>query len=505
MTKDWKFSRITNSSAFWIIIALTVFTGLQLQLAEYIIDDAYIHLTFAKNIAAGNGFSFNPDEPTYGVSAPIWTFLLALLSFPFSVGPGLAKILSVVLGLAAIPLFRYTAISFGISNRTATLATLVWALNVWLVRWTASGMETSLAVLLLLLAFDSQVKQKKITGFWFGLAILCRPESALLALVMLIDYLVTKGLRSALIAFASIVAVVTPWLVYAWITFGTLLPNPAKVKTDFGLPAWTDFVLGLKRTTIILIGSNGIEIALCIALIVFILVKPLRISKENVRKAVILLSWAIIPAVFCLSRGIFIQSRYLLIGIPPIIIGTFLALERFHYRGLRIGWSYLRFILVLLLICQQLFLTWRITLPHVKAFSESVNALVRMSAILKWETPPEASVAIGDVGIVGYYSERYILDLEGLVSHEVIPHRVGRRLDDVIKQEMYTQVRTPDYIIDKAQMTNRLEALNEKRYQVLAVEPVPGGLVDTADEEWFYTLYRILPDSELDIKERLND
>lgn len=501
MTKGLTFNRIIHNPAFWIILAFIVFIGLQWLLAGYIIDDAFIHLTIARNLSDGNGFSFNPNEPTYGVSAPIWTILLALLSFPFEIGPGLAKILSVIFGLAAILTFRYTAISFGISPRTSTLATMVMALNVWMVRWTASAMETSLAVLLLLLAFRSAVRNSKTTGLWFGLAILCRPESSLLALVILTDSWMTRGLKSALTAFLSILALVTPWLIYTWTTFGTLLPNPAKIKTDFGLPDLADFTLGLKRTVMILIGSNGIEITLGLIAVAFIIMRKIRISNESVRKGIILILWAVIPALFYLSRGVFVQSRYLLIGIPPLIIGTFLILERLQMSGLRLRWRYIKIALVVVLVSQQLILTWKVTFPHVEAFGKSITALVRLSAIMKWETPQESSVAIGDVGIVGYYSERYVLDLEGLVSHQVIPLRVGRNLDDVIKQEQYREVRTPDYIIDKAQESDRLRQLNERRYQILAIEPVPGGLVNTADEKWYYTLYKIRSEDEPDYEE----
>src|SRR5437870_12103606 len=40
-------------------------------------DDPYIHFQFARNLAHGAGFSFNPGEPTPGATSPLWCILLA--------------------------------------------------------------------------------------------------------------------------------------------------------------------------------------------------------------------------------------------------------------------------------------------------------------------------------------------------------------------------------------------------------------------------------------------
>jgi hypothetical protein len=40
-------------------------------------DDAYIHLEFARSVAAGHGFTFN-GKVVYGDTAPLWVFLLVI-------------------------------------------------------------------------------------------------------------------------------------------------------------------------------------------------------------------------------------------------------------------------------------------------------------------------------------------------------------------------------------------------------------------------------------------
>src|SRR5690348_13183272 len=44
------------------------------------LDDSYIHLQFARNLATGHGWSFNPGEPTPGATSPLWVALLAALA-----------------------------------------------------------------------------------------------------------------------------------------------------------------------------------------------------------------------------------------------------------------------------------------------------------------------------------------------------------------------------------------------------------------------------------------
>src|SRR5262249_3101588 len=45
---------------------------------QYTIDDSYITLRHAQNLAAGYGPVFNPGERTEGSSSPLWVFLLGL-------------------------------------------------------------------------------------------------------------------------------------------------------------------------------------------------------------------------------------------------------------------------------------------------------------------------------------------------------------------------------------------------------------------------------------------
>ena len=60
------------------------------------LDDSWIHLQFARNLAAGAGLSYNPGALVTGSTAPLWTALLAVL-FPL---PGSVIVWTKLLGAA---------------------------------------------------------------------------------------------------------------------------------------------------------------------------------------------------------------------------------------------------------------------------------------------------------------------------------------------------------------------------------------------------------------------
>ena len=56
--------------------------------------------------------------------------------------------------------------------------------------------------------------------------------------------------------------------------------------------------------------------------------------------------------------------------------------------------------------------------------------------------PPGSRVAVNDVGAIAYFSRRRILDLEGLVSPEVLPYRVHADRGLRVVTDMQ-----PDYLV----------------------------------------------------------
>src|SRR3954468_19393827 len=112
------------------------------------LDDSWIHLQFARNLARGAGLSYNSGELVTGSTAPLWTALLALLFLlPGSVVVW-TKLLGVALYLAGIDATWRFARELGLGKGLSALAGGLTLATSWLVWSALSGMEIPLFVLL---------------------------------------------------------------------------------------------------------------------------------------------------------------------------------------------------------------------------------------------------------------------------------------------------------------------------------------------------------------------
>jgi 4-amino-4-deoxy-L-arabinose transferase-like glycosyltransferase len=213
----------------------------------YLYDDSFYAFQIARNIAAGRGATFDGVTPTNGFQ-PLYVFLLVpayKLLAPDRIAPiyYALTLLALLTVATALLLFliarRYT--SDGVALFTAT----VWAFSPVVVRQSANGLETALAVFtfaaciyyyLHRIRSNSRARpgQYATLGLLLGLAVLARVDQVLLALAMALDYLllirkrarsgdVRGALRGAGVTAAAGVAVCLPWCIYGLVTVGSPL------------------------------------------------------------------------------------------------------------------------------------------------------------------------------------------------------------------------------------------------------------------------------------------
>jgi hypothetical protein len=157
------------------------------------LDDSWIHLQFARNLAQGHGLSYNPGELVTGSTAPLWTALLSLLFYlPGSVVVW-TKLLGVLLHLAGIDATWRLARELGVSRGLASLAAGLTLATSWLVWSALSGMEIPLFVLLSLWGLLLHLRERAspdrppLSLALFAVASLARPEGLLLLVLAVLD------------------------------------------------------------------------------------------------------------------------------------------------------------------------------------------------------------------------------------------------------------------------------------------------------------------------------
>ncbi|HYO13630.1 MAG TPA: hypothetical protein VE685_10595, partial [Thermoanaerobaculia bacterium] len=157
------------------------------------LDDSWIHLQFARNLASGHGLSYNPGELVTGSTAPLWTALLSLLFLlPGSVVVW-TKLLGIALHLAGIDAVWRLARELDLARSLASLAAGLTLATSWLVWSALSGMEIPLFILLSTWGIVLHSRERVRPGgvplspAVLAVAALARPEGLLLLALAFVD------------------------------------------------------------------------------------------------------------------------------------------------------------------------------------------------------------------------------------------------------------------------------------------------------------------------------
>jgi len=219
----------------------------------YLYDDSFYAFQIARNIADGRGATFDGTNPTNGFQ-PLYVMMLVPLYRLFGPDPTLpirAALLLMALFTAATAWLLFRIASRYVERPIALFTAALWVFSPVVVRQACNGLETALALFLLAasgLYYLEHVRSEPTPGrgrflalgLLLGLAILARVDAMLLALAMVLDYLLVlrrRGGRKPVfarvgIAAAAALLVNVPWLVYGYVTVGSLFPESG-VATRF--------------------------------------------------------------------------------------------------------------------------------------------------------------------------------------------------------------------------------------------------------------------------------
>jgi hypothetical protein len=103
------------------------------------------------------------------------------------------------------------------------------------------------------------------------------------------------------------------------------------------------------------------------------------------------------------------------------------------------------------------------------------DPLLNLAHWIKNNTPDDSSIALHDIGVVGYFSERRILDLVGLTNPEVSEHyanKSGKRHLPLPERKIirYLKAKKPDYLVifpEWDRFFNLLQPTNTKHFQLI--------------------------------------
>ncbi len=471
-------------------LLLPVFAAVLLVLPfrGYQTDDTFIYLQYARNLAAGSGFSFNPGEPSYGFTSPLWTVLLAL-GLRAGLDPVVAaKALGFLFLTATMPVFWLASGWFIGSRRLRLAALLVWSANAWMLRWALSGLETPMAVFLALAAVHLWIAARRRdrdpwgASVLLGLAALARPECLGLLGVAVVDVLLFdagKRLRRLGVLAVGAGVLLVPWALYAQAVFGHFLPNTVFAKGGAFELTPAGLARTVRRVVTIVGATTAVETALAVAGVVAALrtAARRRAVPEWLRLGFLPAAWTVALLGLYTVRSAALVSRYLLPAICWLVIFGFAAVSAWLRRweeertwdgsrleGVRIRHAFgdrtrrlLPPVVTALILVQNLVVLYRVNLPGATGFTRGLQgSLVEIGLWLRENTPAEATVAIPDIGAVGYFGERRIIDVSGLITPEMLPLNRAYEVSDFTARLAFAPVARPDILIDRSEEAGRL-------------------------------------------------
>jgi hypothetical protein len=374
------------------------------------IDDAYIHLRVAHNLASAAGPVFNVGERVEVTSSPLWTLLLGGL---LALGGSEQLVLMLLSTGTALALGAATALlGFATAGSAAALiAPILLALLPSYAAWTGSGMETPLALFGLALSALSALRARTTadvirTCLLAGLLVYVRPEScawipALLG-VALWSLPPAQRPRAAAIGLLAWLAPLALLFCARFAYFHEWLPNTYYAKVANG--GLAQRVHGLKY-----VGTFLLQHAPYCAAAVF----ALRSGNTRVRQLGLICANVLLSIVWAGGDGF--HFARLTLPVLPLVC----CMAAAQLAELRRAPAALRPIAVAALCVGQVLWILRGTTEFSNyagsvAFAENTKRIgLRMRSL------PEGTIATVGIGAIGYFTERPILDLVGLADKHI--------------------------------------------------------------------------------------
>ena len=424
MTADRRDDLLVLAAVALAVAVLLVRERLIAGAAGFPLDDSWIHLHFARNLAEGAGFAYNPGVPVAGSTAPLWTLLLAAGARVAGASLVMVKTIGVAAAATAALLLRRAALAWGAPPAAALAGAIALAWSGPFAWGALSGMEVTLAALLVTATVFAVARERfAVAALAGGLAALARPEA-----VVLLPFvaLARRPTPRRLVLFAAIVlAVLVPFVIFCWATTGTPVPSTAAAKVEGGLlgrlvgvrePArvtWLDRPLAFGIEWLAWLVRTHPLLPLALPAIVL----AWRRSRALGIVGLVLLAHPLAMAILAPYRGPgFQEGRYSIHLLPVAILMLTVAAVQSRRGTLMssIRVVYLAAALVTLAIAADRY-AWGV---------QNINAMqVHLGRWVDEHLPRTATLALNDVGAIAYFSRRPVLDLMGLVTPEIRPYR----------------------------------------------------------------------------------
>lgn len=453
-----------DSARWWAIGGAVVVAALAFEWSRRyghnVCDDSLISLQYARNVAEGLGFVFNPGERVEGFTNFLWVSLLAL-AHPLSAGRSadfvhLAVGLSVLLAaLDILLLYRLGRLVWPRQLPPILLTLGLCVFDNGYTVWAMQALESHLLIFTMLAAcWFLWRKPSRWNGIGASLslaaAMMTRPDAVLFVAVLGVSELVfafrseqrRPVLLGAIAIFGSTAVVFGAYFAWRYQYFGYLLPNTFYVKAsglraeaiERGLRYLNDFLRDRAYVPLLSLGAV-----------------------IGIRDRVIgpLLAWTLLYVAYVVYVGgdFYPGHRFFVVLIPIAALLSAYTLERAASFVRSRTSSSPRRAWVVYLLGAGLLATVAIRGYQVGPVQTEImrwgHEVARVRALMEWlgeQAPPDASIVAGDIGSSGFYAKLFVYDFFGIID-PITAHQDQARLGR--GKAGHEKHADPDYLLSK--------------------------------------------------------
>ncbi len=419
------------------VLYLGLVTGvIYFSLSQRFYDDPFITYRYARNLANGIGFVYNPAQRVLSTTSPLHVILLAGLSFLWSDFPRLANLIGAFsLACGGLLLWKL-AQTWGVPS-SGRVALALYPTFPLLLSTLGSEAPLYLAFCLACIVCYAQ-KKYSLSGLFAALASLTRPDGMVVFSLLAIHYLIWVKRTIPWRALALFLAPILAWALFSWQYFGSPLPATLLAKQYQGTMLISQrFAAGFLSLLDIYTRQPYFWLEVVFA------ATGVYLSITRWHNWLLIWAWMIFHFVAYSLLGVSRYFWYYAPLVPGFIAATSLGIAlmgQLPGRPIKIPWlaerwpfnhwilqpwtSYhlLATAATLVIFSGQVSELWSIR----QAGDPRYPAYRAAGEWLQANTPDLAQIGTLEVGIIGYYSERPVIDFAGLLQPAVALHLIGR-------------------------------------------------------------------------------
>lgn len=456
----------------WVVIALAALIAVLFYLIVsslifrigFPLDDSWIHLTYARNLAEHGEWAFRLGQRSAGSTAPLWTVLLSI-GFLINLAP---YVWTYLLGWVVLTLLGVYAEHVARSLVESYKSRFPWVglffVFAWHLTWSAvSGMETllhGLFIFVVLTALMNNSRRYLALGVLAGLSIWVRPDGlTLLGPILFVAFLSEKSWRlrgeaigKTLLGFGSLFF---PYLLFNLALSENPMPTTFYAKQAEYEAYWLSKTF-MERVSDYLWPILASPFLVLIPGAIWWLTK--NISARNWAALASLIWFFGYVAIYFTRLPAYQHGRYIIPALPIMylwgVLG-FLELVSSPKMNKRV---------VPLWQVTTVGLTIAFTFMAARQNAYDIfwieSEMVTTAKWVEQNIPSDALLAVHDIGALGFYVPNPLVDMAGLITPDVVPF-----IRDEARLAKYLDSNSVDYLIAFPSLYPRLTSQRESLFE----------------------------------------